>query len=148
MGLLVLGPFLGARMDRLHPFRFTGVVCLILAGFPLVLVSSSLLPALGIPLFYVSWVFFAIGMAGVNLSWNMSSMYFAPEGRTATYQGLHVTATAFRGFLAPVLGSVIMTRLGYTANFITSFAFFASAGILFLIHYRKRCRLGLVKTCE
>ena len=138
MGLLVLGPFLGARMDRLHPFRFTGVVCLILAGFPLVLVSSSLIPALGTPLFYVAWIFFAIGIAGVNLSWNMSSMFFAPEGRTATYQGLHVTATALRGFLAPVLGSVIMTTLGYTANFLASFAFFTTAGILFLYHYKKK----------
>ncbi len=144
MGLLVLGPFLGARMDRLHPFRFTGVVCLILAGFPLVLVSSSLVPVLGIPLFYIAWIFFAIGIAGVNLSWNMSSMYFAPEGRTATYQGLHVTATALRGFLAPVLGSVVMTWLGYTANFILSFGFFAAAGILFLLHYRKRCEAGLI----
>ena len=148
MGLLVLGPFLGARMDRLHPFRFTGIVCLILAGFPLVLVSSSLLPVIDIPLFYISWLFFAIGIAGVNLSWNMSSMFFAPEGRTATYQGLHVTATALRGFLAPVLGSVIMTQLGYTANFLMSFLFFASAGTLFLVHYRKRCRLGLIETCE
>lgn len=147
-GLLFLGPFLGSKMDKLHPFRFTGVVCLILAGFPLLLVASSLAPSVGIPLFYAAWLAFAIGIAGVVLSWNMSSMYFAPEGRTATYQGLHVTATALRGFLAPVLGSVIMTELGYTANFITSFVFFTTAGVLFLLHYRKRCRQGLIKNCE
>lgn len=147
LGLLLLGPFLGSKMDKLHPFRFTGIVCIILAGFPLLLVASSLFPAIGIPLFYASWLAFAIGIAGVILSWNMSSMFFAPEGRTATYQGLHVTATAMRGFLAPVLGSVIMTELGYTANFLTSFVFFTAAGILFLIHYRKRCRLGLIEPC-
>jgi len=143
LGLLALGPFLGAKMDRLHPFRFTGIVCLILAGFPLVLVSSSLLTGFGIPLFYISWIFFAVGIAGVNMSWNMSSMYFAPEGRTATYQGLHVTATAIRGFMAPVLGSVVMSYLGYTANFLLSFLFFTSAGVLFLFHYRQRCRKEL-----
>ena len=144
LGLLLLAPFLGAKMDKLHPFKFTGVVCMILAGFPLLLVASSLFPSLGIPLFYIAWLAFAIGIAGVVLSWNMSSMYFAPEGRTATYQGLHVTATALRGFVAPVLGSVVMKYLGFTANFLMSFVFFSTASILFLIHYRKRVKTGLV----
>ncbi len=144
LGLLLLAPFLGAKMDKLHPFKFTGIVCLILAGFPLLLVCSSLIPSLGVPLFYAAWVAFAIGIAGVVLSWNMSSMFFAPEGRTATYQGLHVTATALRGFLAPVLGSVVMEYFGFTANFLVSFAFFTTASILFLLHYRKRCEKGLI----
>ncbi|MCD4707321.1 MAG: MFS transporter [Candidatus Sabulitectum sp.] len=144
LGLLLLAPFLGAKMDRLHPFKFTGVVCLILAGFPLLLVGSSLIPSLGVPLFYLAWAAFAIGIAGIVLSWNMSSMFFAPEGRTATYQGLHVTATALRGFVAPVLGSVIMKYFGFTANFLLSFFFFLTASILFLIHYRKRCEKGLI----
>lgn len=144
LGLLLLAPFLGSKMDKLHPFKFTGVVCMILAGFPLLLVCSSLIPSLAVPLFYAAWVAFAIGIAGVVLSWNMSSMFFAPEGRTATYQGLHVTATAMRGFFAPVLGSVVMEYLGFTANFLVSFAFFTTASILFLLHYRKRCEKGLI----
>ena len=138
LGLLLLAPFLGSKMDKLHPFKFTGVVCFILAGFPLLLVGSSLFPSIGIPLYYAAWAAFAIGIAGVVLSWNMSSMFFAPEGRTATYQGLHVTATAMRGFFAPVLGSVVMKYLGFTANFLLSFLFFTTASILFLLHYRKR----------
>ncbi len=138
LGLLLLAPFLGAKMDKLHPFKFTGVVCFILAGFPLLLVGSSLFPSVGIPLYYAAWAAFAIGIAGVVLSWNMSSMFFAPEGRTATYQGLHVTATAMRGFFAPVLGSVVMKYLGFTANFLLSFLFFTTASFLFLLHYRKR----------
>jgi MFS family permease len=138
LGLLLLAPFLGAKMDKLHPFKFTGVVCFILAGFPLLLVGSSLFPSVGIPLYYAAWAAFAIGIAGVVLSWNMSSMFFAPEGRTATYQGLHVTATALRGFFAPVLGSVVMKYLGFTANFLLSFLFFTIASFLFLLHYRKK----------
>ncbi|MCD6589365.1 MAG: MFS transporter [Candidatus Fermentibacteraceae bacterium] len=138
LGLLLLAPFLGSKMDKLHPFKFTGVVCFILAGFPLLLVGSSLFPSIGIPLYYAAWAAFAIGIAGVVISWNMSSMFFAPEGRTATYQGLHVTATAMRGFFAPVLGSVVMKYLGFTANFLLSFLFFTTASILFLLHYRKR----------
>ncbi len=143
LGLLLLAPFLGAKMDKLHPFKFTGIVCFILAGFPLLLIGSSLIPSLGVPLFYAAWVAFAIGIAGVVLSWNMSSMFFAPEGRTATYQGLHVTATAMRGFFAPVLGSVVMEYFGFTANFLLSFIFFSTASILFLLHYRQRCKKGL-----
>lgn len=144
LGLLLLAPFLGAKMDTLHPFKFTGVVCFILAGFPLLLIGSSLIPSLGIHLFYAAWAVFAIGIAGVVLSWNMSSMFFAPEGRTATYQGLHVTATAMRGFFAPVLGSVVMKYFGFTANFLLSFVFFTTASILFLLHYRVKCKRGLL----
>jgi zinc transporter ZupT len=56
-----------------------------------------------------------------------------------------VTATALRGFLAPVLGSVVMSYLGYTANFLLSFMFFATAGTMFVLHYRKRVKMGLIK---
>lgn len=138
LGLVVLGPLLGAGLDRIRPFRFTGAMCMVLAGFPLLLVASSLFPAQGVVLFYSAWLMYTAGMAGVQVSWSMSSMHFAPEGKAATYQGFHVTATAIRGFIAPVLGSAVMQIASYTANFAMSAGFFLAAGILFLRHSRKR----------
>jgi MFS family permease len=142
MGLVLLGPLLGAGLSKLRPFRFTGSMCLVLAGFPLLLVASSLVPGCGVMLFYAAWLAYTAGMAGVQVSWNMSSMHFAPEGRAATYQGFHVTATALRGFVAPILGSAVMQLASYTANFAMSAGFFILAGVLFLRHSRKRALLG------
>lgn len=138
IGLVFLGPLLGAGLERIRPFRFTGHMCLILAGYPLLLVASSLFPARGVVLFYGAWLMYAAGMAGVQVSWNMSSMHFAPEGKAATYQGFHVTATALRGFFAPALGSAVMQIASYTANFAMSAGFFLLAGILFLRHSAMR----------
>jgi len=143
VGLVFLGPLLGAGLERIRPFRFTGHMCMLLAGYPLLLAASSLTPGLGVPLFYGAWMVYTTAMAGIHISWSMSSMHFAPEGKVATYQGFHVTASAFRGFISPALGSVIMQTFGYTANFAMSAAFFLAAGILFLRHARKRALSGL-----
>lgn len=138
LGLVVLGPLMGAGLDRIRPFRFTGTMCLVLAGFPLLLVTSSLIPAMAVVLFYGAWLAYTAGMSGIQVSWNMSSMHFAPEGKAATYQGFHVTATALRGFIAPVLGSAVMQLFSYTANFAMSAGFLILAGVLFLRHSAKR----------
>lgn len=138
LGLVLLGPLLGAGLDRIRPFRFTGAMCLVLTGYPLLLVASSLVPARGVVLFYGAWLMYTAGMAGVQISWSMSSMHFAPEGKAATYQGFHVTATAIRGFIAPLLGSAVMQVASYTANFAMSAGFFLAAGVLFLRHSRVR----------
>jgi MFS family permease len=142
LGLVFLGPLLGAGLERIRPFRFTGHMCMVLAWYPLLLVASSLMPDMGVPLFYGAWVMYTAGMAGVQISWNMSSMHFAPEGKAATYQGFHVTATALRGFVAPALGSAVMQIASYTANFAMSAGFFLAAGILFLRHAGKRKTLS------
>jgi len=144
LGLLVLGPFLGAGVERIYPFKFTGVVVLILAMYPIVMATGAWVPSLGLVLFYLSFAFFAVGIAGINISWNISSMAFAPEGQTATYQGLHITATAIRGLFAPIIGTVLLQQVGYTAPFIFSTALFMLSGVMFIAHYRKRCRRGLV----
>jgi MFS family permease len=144
LGLVLLGPFLGAKVERIHPFRFTGIIVLVLALYPLVMAAGGWLPSMGVVLFYASFCFFAVGVAGINVSWNLSSMSFAPSDQAATYQGLHVTATAIRGLFAPILGNQILQHLGYTAPFIFSTGLFLIAGILFLRRYGERRKAGLV----
>ena len=144
LGLLVLGPFLGAGVERIHPFKFTGVVVLILGMYPIVMAAGAWVPSMGLMLFYASFGFFAVGIAGINISWNLSSMAFAPNGQTATYQGLHITATAVRGLFAPVLGTLLLQEVGYTAPFIFSSSLFLVSGVLFLARYRKRKREGIL----
>jgi MFS family permease len=140
IGILLLSPFLGVRLRRIRPFRFTGMACMVLVFYPLALVMGDILPGLGSFFFYLAFLIFAFGMAGVSMSWNMSSMHFAPRGQEATYQGLHVTLTALRGCIAPVLGTVLLHFGGYVEAFITSSGLFLLAALLFLGRHRRRER--------
>jgi len=143
-GVLLLSPFLGVRLEKLHPFRFTGIVCLLLAFYPLSMAFGNWMPDLGIMFFYLAYAIFALGMAGVTMSWNISSMHFAPPGQEATYQGLHITMTALRACFAPILGSVLLHFGGFSEAFIVSSGFFALSGVLFLKRYRKRKAEGAI----
>lgn len=137
LGVLFLSPLLGVRLERLHPFRFTGIVCLLLAFYPISLAFGNWIPHHGTFFFYLAFGIFAFGMAGVRISWSISSMHFAPHGQEATYQGLHITMTALRASFAPILGSVLLHFNGYSAAFLVSAGIFALSGILFLGRYRK-----------
>jgi len=144
LGILFLSPMLGVRLETLHPFRFTGAVCLVLALYPLSLALGSWLPSAGTLLFYSAFVFYAMGMAGIKISWDISSLQFAPEGQEATYQGLHVTLTALRATFAPILGSLLLYFGGYAQAFLVSSGFFVLAGVLFLRRYRIRKVQGAI----
>jgi MFS family permease len=135
-GILLLSPFMGVRVERLHPFRFTGIICLVLAAYPLFIALSGLFRSAGIPLFYAAFGIYSVAMAGINISWNMSSLYFAPAGQAATYQGLHLTLTAVRGVIAPVLGNAILQCCGPVSTFLVSTGFFCLAGLLYLKRHR------------
>ncbi len=146
MGVLLLSPLMGTRLDRLSPFRFSGLVCLLLALYPVSLLMSEMMPSLGTFFFYAAYLVFAVSIAGIRMSWNISSMHFAPPGQEATYQGLHVSLTAVRGCFAPILGSVILELWGFRETFITAAAVFTLAGLLFLGHYRRTHEKGPGRT--
>jgi MFS family permease len=137
LGILLLSPFLGLRLSRINPFRFTGMACMVLVFFPLALSLGDRYPEQGSFFFYLAFLIFAFGMAGVSMSWNLSTMHFAPHGQEATYQGLHITLTALRGCIGPVMGSILMHVGGYQEAFLTSSGLFLLAGVLFLARHGK-----------
>jgi hypothetical protein len=144
LGVLFLSPLLGIRLQRLHPFRFTGIVCLVLAFYPLSMAVGNWFQDAGKLMFFVAFGIFAIGMAGIKMSWDISSLHFAPHGQEATYQGLHITMTALRASFAPILGSVLLSIGGYSEAFLVSSVLFALAGFLFLRKYARRRAEGAI----
>jgi hypothetical protein len=137
VGLVVLSPLLGLALSRLRPLRFTGRAFLLLAGYPICLLVSTI-P--GIP-GRLEWVYagllvFSVAMAGVNLSWTLGSMHFAGEKDASIFQGLHVGLTGVRGLLAPSVGYAIHTLFGNAPVFLYAAALFTLAGILMLRHDR------------
>ncbi|HNT52012.1 MAG TPA: MFS transporter [Candidatus Syntrophosphaera sp.] len=139
LGLLFLSPLLGKLHDRMHPFRFISGAFALLMVFPLLVVVSSLWSGgqlLPVILVFAAYLVFGIAMAAVNVSWNMSSIFFAGQQNASIYQSVHVTMTGIRGLIAPVLGIALMKIFNITAVFVVAAGFLLLAAIVSWRDYR------------
>jgi MFS family permease len=141
IGLLVLSPLLGIVLSRLQPLRFTGRTFLLLAGYPLLLLVSTIpgIPA-RLEWVYASFLVFSVAMAGVNLSWTLSSIHFAGDRDASGFHGLHVALTGVRGLVAPSLGFAVHSVFGTRFVFAYATGLFLLAGILMLRQDRQERR--------
>jgi len=122
LGILLLAPLAGKLFSRINPMKFNAITFGLLSLYPLILLISSFFIGQVYTnyLVYLAFIVFGIAMAGVFISWNISSIYFAGNEDVAMYQGLHVTLTGIRGLFAPFLGYAILELLGMKAVFFTS----------------------------
>jgi len=141
--LLLLSPYLGKWHDKLHPFRFIGVFFGILALFPILIIISALTlkwHLLSVVLVYLAYTVFGLAMAGVNIAWNMSSIFFAGSEDASMYQSVHVTMTGIRGVIAPLLGLLLLKTLGLISVFAVAALFLITASFISWKDYK---RLGI-----
>lgn len=138
MGFFILAPILGRLHDRFHPFKFAAYSFGAIAMFPLLLIITGQFASspFMLTLTYITFAVNGFAMAGVNMSWNMSSIHFAGNEDASMYQSLHVTITGIRGLLAPILGIVAKNVVGIYGAFFMSFCFFAIATIYSYKDYR------------
>jgi MFS family permease len=120
LGVLLLSPVLGKLHDKFHPHKFTALSFGSLALFPAFFLVSGMMHDRfwAILMVNVAFVFFGVAMTGVNLSWNMGTIYFAGKGESPMYQSVHVTLTGIRGVIAPLLGLVLLRLFGIFSVFI------------------------------
>lgn len=133
MGMLVLSPVIGKLHDKMHPFRFIAISFALLMVFPLLFVLSILWSGesiFSVIVVFLAYTIFGIAMAGVNLSWNMSSIFFAGKEDASMYQGVHVTMTGIRGVIAPIVGFSLLRVVGIHAVFMVAAGFLAAAAIM------------------
>lgn len=133
-------------MGRLHgtgnPTRFCGYLFLALILYPLLMLSIKYL---GVDrnvvspdtLLYITFFFFGVFMSGITISWNLSSIFYAPSMEVANYQAVHITLTGVRGIFAPFIGYMILKLVSIEATFIVSSLFFLLAGVMMLRESRK-----------
>ncbi len=128
-------------MGRIHgvgnPTRFCGYLFLSLILYPLLMLSIKYLGLVNhfiSPdiLLYITFFFFGIVMSGVVISWNLSSIYYAPHSQVANYQAVHITLTGVRGLFAPFIGYLILKYISIEATFIVSSFFFLLAGVMMM----------------
>lgn len=139
IGLLLLSPLFGKIHDNWHPHYFTAISFATLSVFPLTLFISSFMPIdTAIVFVFIAYFIFSFGMAGVNISWNISSIFFAGKEDSSMYQSIHVSATGFRGLLGPLLGLFIYRTFGIKLVFLLSFLFIFTGGVSSYMSYLKR----------
>jgi len=101
---LLLGPAMGRLNDRYHPVRLCAFAFALFSLYPVVLDLAGALPlASPVRLVYLAFALYSLGMAGINVAWNVGSIAFAPPGRGGYYQGIHVAMVGIRGTFGPLL---------------------------------------------
>ncbi|MBN2789236.1 MAG: MFS transporter [Candidatus Delongbacteria bacterium] len=139
IGLLLLSPLFGKIHGKWHPHYFTAISFITLSIFPLTLYISSFMSIeTAVILVFVAYFIYSFGMAGVNISWNISSIFFAGDEDSSMYQSIHVSATGIRGLLAPLFGLSLYRYFGIRFVFLVSFIFIFSGGILSYLSYLKK----------
>ncbi len=127
---LLLSPLFGYILDKMTPMRFVMIACLFLAMFPIFLIAASK----HLILVYVAFGFWGVGMAMINLAWNLSSIFFAGKDEAAPLQGAHASLVGIRGLLGPVLGYLIMRFFNINAVFVLSSGLFLAGAIGMILH--------------
>ncbi len=144
LGVALLGPLMGRLMDRHHPVRLSSVSYAALALYPLMLAAGTLLPSVSPALIaYAAFGVYALAMAGVNVTWNVGSISFAPPGRGGYYQGVHVAMVGGRGLIGPLIGFAVLRLLGYREVFVVAAAIFVGAAVSSALLGRRLGRRGL-----
>ncbi len=134
-------------MGRLHgtgnPTKFCGYLFLFLLFYPLSMMAVKFLPqhfGFVTPevMLYFTYFLFGILMSGITLSWNLSTIYYAPHFQEANYQSVHITLTGLRGLFSPFIGYLILRYISVEATFLVSSVIFLIGGILMLRESRRR----------
>jgi MFS family permease len=133
--MLVLTPIYGRLMDRINPLRLCAVAFGFLSLWPLTLgFTTRVWHAYG------AFAFYSLGMAAVNVTWTLGSLFFAPEREAQKYHSVHVTFVGLRAAVGPWLATLVLKPLlGLRPSFFVAFALFAiSAGLMLMLHIRVR----------
>ncbi len=140
IGMLLLSPLLGKLHDKMHPLKYIGFSFALLMAFPLLFVLSSIWAgesAMAVAIVFLAYSIFGVAMTGVNMAWNMSSIFFAGAQDAAIYQSVHVTLTGVRGLLAPVLGFALLRMISIESVFIVAAGFLAMASFMSFRDYHR-----------
>ncbi|MBU8869753.1 MAG: MFS transporter [Gemmatimonadales bacterium] len=130
LGVALLGPLMGRLMDSIHPVRVCTLSFGIIALYPAALALGAIFtPGNPAIVAYSAFVLYSVGMAGVNVTWNIGSIAFAPQGQGGFYQGIHVAMVGVRGLLGPAIGFIVLKLFGYREVFVlASVTFLVAAG--------------------
>jgi len=123
-GVALLGPLMGRGMDRFHPVRLCALSFGLLSLYPLILAVGGPWLGLSPPMTaYLGFAMYAVAMSGINITWNVGSIAFAPEREGGHYQSVHVAMVGLRGVVGPLTGYTVLRLFGYREVFLIATVF-------------------------
>lgn len=134
IGFAISSKYWSSLMQRMSIFRFSGIVTLLAAIFPLILLLSSC----QISFLYISYLIYGIMQAGSELSWHMSGPIFARSKDSSIFSSVNLAMVGIRGCIAHFLGSVLCSFFG--AYFVLVLCFFLSLTATW--HMKRSARLS------
>jgi MFS family permease len=142
-GMIAMTRWWGRLMDRKSPMHLCAIVFSILSLFPGLLLIGPGMSYWGfglVPVVYLGYLVYGIGMSGLGVAWNLAPIVFAGEKDASRYTGAHITITGIRGSLAPIIGGIGMKYLGYKPVLAASMLLFflGAVGMVRLYSLMKR----------
>lgn len=127
--MLVLTPLYGRLMDRINPIRLCAIAFAFLAFWPLTLAFTTRVWHA-----YAGFVFYALGMAAVQVTWTLGALFFAPAREAQKYHSIHVTLVGLRASFVPWLAVMVLRPLaGLRISFLVGFGFFTVASVFMIL---------------
>lgn len=129
---LVLIGLVGRLSDRIGIVKVAGL------SFGLLVPFFLLMAAVATPWqLCAANVLFGACMAGVNVSWSLGPLYFAPRGQAHHYSAVHMACVGVRSVLGPVLGYAMFLAVSFEAALAMAAAFeVAAAAVTFRLARR------------
>jgi len=142
VAMIIFTPLMGRMHGSGKPAKFCGYVFSSLVLFPVLLVlikylDNGFLFLSNDMILFITFFVFGISMSGVILSWNLSSIYYAPVAEVSNYQAVHITLTGIRGIFSPFIGFALMELFSIRVTFIVSALLFLFAGIMMFFESRR-----------
>ena len=142
VAMIIFTPLMGRMHGSGKPAKFCGYVFSSLVLFPVLLIlikylDNGFLFLSNDMMLFSTFFVFGISMSGVILSWNLSSIYYAPAAEVSNYQAVHITLTGIRGIFSPFIGFALMELFSIRVTFIVSALLFLFAGIMMFFENRK-----------
>lgn len=110
IGYTLTLPFWTRLMSKIDIFRFSGLVTLVMALFPLGLLAAQY----NVMWLYMAYLMYGVMQAGSDLSWNLSGPIFSRHEDSSTYSGVNVVSVGLRGCVAPPLGGILCSAFAAT----------------------------------
>ncbi|MBI5346094.1 MAG: MFS transporter [Chlamydiae bacterium] len=129
IGYALTTRFWANLLNKMEFFKFSSIVIIIAAAFPLILMFSKY----NLFWLYFSYIGYGIMQGGSELSWHLSGPVFAKNEDSSVYSNTNLATVGIRGIFTPFLGAFLASI--YSSSFVLIFAsalsFFAFAHMIF-----------------
>jgi MFS family permease len=107
--LVAAVPLWARYLDNVHIVRFRSRHSWVFVAAQAAVLAGAVFHVL--PLICLGVALLGVGYAGGTLAWNLGHLDFSPPEKAAQYMAVHLTLNGVRGFLAPLIGVYLQSRL-------------------------------------